>query len=84
MRFYSCTPDWLSRNVCLAAFHLSRLLFLGLITGALSMPALAGSVIYAYDALGRLTSATYATGAVITYIYDAAGNRTSLVTTGAP
>lgn len=36
-------------------------------------------VIYTYDALGRLTSATYPNGATITYTYDAAGNRTKVV-----
>ncbi|WP_072294368.1 RHS repeat domain-containing protein [Nitrosovibrio sp. Nv17] len=48
------------------------------------MPISAGSVTYAYDVLGRLTTATYGTGVVITYSYDASGNRTSVVTTGAP
>ena len=42
----------------------------------------AGSVTYAYDTLGRLTSLTYSNGVVITYTYDAAGNRSSVVTTG--
>jgi YD repeat-containing protein len=50
----------------------------------LSAPAYAGSVTYTYDVLGRLATATYSTGAVITYSYDATGNRTSVVTTGAP
>lgn len=40
-------------------------------------------VVYAYDALGRLTSAAYPGGVTINYAYDAAGNRT-LVATGAP
>jgi YD repeat-containing protein len=31
---------------------------------------------YTYDALGRLTSAVYPSGACTTYLYDAAGNRT--------
>ena len=41
------------------------------------------SVTYTYDSQGRLATATYAssTGSVkVTYNYDAAGNRTSVVT----
>lgn len=49
-----------------------------------AVPAFAGSVGYTYDALGRIKTATYSNGTVITYTYDAAGNRTSQVTTGAP
>ena len=45
--------------------------------------AWAGSVTYTYDNLGRLKTATYSNGVVITYSYDAAGNRTSVVTSGA-
>jgi YD repeat-containing protein len=40
--------------------------------------------VHTYDALGRLTKVTYSNGVVITYVYDAAGNRTSVVVTGAP
>lgn len=36
-----------------------------------------GSVGYSYDALGRLMSAMYDTGACLTYTYDANGNRLS-------
>jgi YD repeat-containing protein len=43
----------------------------------------AGSVAYTYDTLGRLTKAAYATGVVVTYAYDAAGNRASSVASGA-
>lgn len=39
--------------------------------------AATGAVSYTYDALGRLTSASYDTGVCITYSYDANGNRTS-------
>ena len=42
----------------------------------------AGSVAYTYDYLGRVTKATYSNGKVISYSYDTAGNRTSVVTTG--
>lgn len=39
---------------------------------------------FTYDALGRLTTATYGSGTTITYAYDAAGNRTSVVVPGPP
>ena len=40
-------------------------------------PALAanGSVVYTYDALGRVSTASYDTGVCIIYTYEAAGNR---------
>jgi hypothetical protein len=69
----SCRPPVLGRRLLLAA----------LFGAAMSGPALAlGSVAYTYDSLGRLSKATYSNGVVITYFYDAAGNRTSQVTTG--
>jgi YD repeat-containing protein len=43
----------------------------------------AGSVVYTYDSLGRLAKATYSSGLVVGFSYDAAGNRTSYVITGA-
>ncbi len=36
------------------------------------------TVVYTYDKLNRLETATYSNGAIITYGYDAAGNRTSV------
>lgn len=36
-----------------------------------------GSVLYTYDALGRLATASYDTGICIAYTYDANGNRLS-------
>lgn len=36
-----------------------------------------GSVVYTYDALGRLITASYDTGVCIAYSYDANGNRLS-------
>jgi YD repeat-containing protein len=36
-----------------------------------------GSVAYSYDALGRITTASYDTGVCIVYSYDANGNRLS-------
>lgn len=46
--------------------------------------ALAGSAANTYDSLGRLITVTYSNGVVINYVYDASGNRTSYVVTGAP
>lgn len=40
--------------------------------------AQAQGVSYSYDALGRLSQMTYPSGAAITYVYDAAGNRTAV------
>src|SRR5206468_2450001 len=40
------------------------------------------SVSYSYDNLDRLITVTYASGPTITYTYDAAGNRTSILLTG--
>lgn len=42
--------------------------------------AVAGSVSYTYDSLGRLTGANYDNGSSISYSYDSAGNRTIVVT----
>lgn len=36
-----------------------------------------GSIVYTYDALGRIASASYDTGVIVIYAYDANGNRTS-------
>lgn len=49
-----------------------------------ALQAANGSVVYTYDALGRLATASYDTGVCIAYTYDANGNRLSqriLVTT---
>lgn len=56
----------------------------GLIASAISATAFAGSAAYQYDTLGRLTQVTYSNGVVITYVYDAAGNRTSQTVSGVP
>lgn len=42
---------------------------------SVASPSWAQSVQYAYDPLGRLISVTYPNGRVVTYTYDAAGNR---------
>jgi len=39
--------------------------------------AVNGSVVYTYDALGRIATASYDTGVCISYTYDPNGNRTS-------
>jgi len=52
--------------------------FIALIVG-LSSPADAATT-YTYDTLGRVSTATYPNGVVITYSYDPAGNRTQVVT----
>lgn len=39
--------------------------------------AVNGSVVYTYDALGRIATASYDTGVCIAYTYDPNGNRTS-------
>ena len=40
-----------------------------------SAQAASGSVIYTYDALGRVTTANYENGVIVIYTYDADGNR---------
>lgn len=83
----------------LRRFLLTGLLLTGLLLTGLISPAWAGSVTNTYDTLGRITQATYTTGGlgtcvvngttfttcvVIAYVYDAAGNRSSYVISGAP
>src|SRR5690606_34995570 len=41
--------------------------------------AATGSVVYTYDTLGRIATASYDTGVIIIYTYDANGNRTAQV-----
>ncbi len=49
-----------------------------------TLPAQGGSATNTYDSLGRLSKVTFSNGTVVTYTYDATGNRTTVVTTGAP
>jgi len=58
--------------------HMLGAVFLMALLGVLDPSAVFASetVTYTYDALGRVTSATYGSGIVINYTYDAAGNRT--------
>jgi YD repeat-containing protein len=56
---------------------LAILLLLSPIDGQLNRASAAnGSVTYTYDALGRVLSASYDTGVIVIYAYDANGNRT--------
>ncbi|QDH72320.1 RHS repeat domain-containing protein [Brevundimonas sp. M20] len=56
---------------------------LGALLLASALPAHAG-VQYVYDSSGRLIRAIYSNGVTINYRYDAAGNRTQIVTTNTP
>jgi YD repeat-containing protein len=59
---------------------LSFVLALVVLVG-LALPCFAETVTYQYDDLYRLIKATYSDGTVIEYIYDAAGNRQSVIKT---
>jgi YD repeat-containing protein len=57
---------------------------LALIAIVLTIPstpirAATGGVSYTYDALGRVTTASYDTGVIAIYTYDANGNRTAQI-----
>ena len=57
-------------------------LFMGSIfhpLGSHQAQAANGSVVYTYDALGRVLTASYDTGVIVIYSYDANGNRTQQV-----
>lgn len=51
---------------------------------AVSGSAMAGTIAYSYDTLGRLVQVSYPNGAVIQYSYDQSGNRLTYVVTGSP
>lgn len=48
---------------------------------ALAVPVVSG-VVYTYDSAGRLKKAVYPNGAIVEYLYDAAGNRREVLVTG--
>jgi hypothetical protein len=81
---YHILTDWLKQTGHAAACRLRGLFFLGLIAVSVSGPAPAASVTYTYDALGRLTTATYSTGAVITYVYDGQATAPAMLPPGRP
>jgi YD repeat-containing protein len=72
-------PNVVNRNSSRAALPLwTVFLVLGVSAGQNALAA--DQIIYTYDALGRLQSVTYPSGAV-TYTYDPAGNRTQVTNT---
>jgi YD repeat-containing protein len=60
---------------------LKKLSFIVFFLLLFASPAIAGTVSYQYDQLGRLTRAEYSDGSVIEYTYDAVGNRLSMKVT---
>jgi YD repeat-containing protein len=71
-----------------AVFRRSRTTFATLLFAAFgsfaTAAAFAGPANSTHDNLGRLTRVANGNGVVITYQYDAAGNRAAQVLTGAP
>jgi YD repeat-containing protein len=65
------------RYLAATVFAFATIFALG--SSTIVVPALAanGSVAYTYDALGRVTTASYDTGVCIIYTYDANNNRLS-------
>jgi len=61
------------------ALVLAGLALAAALSGADIAQAATGSVVYTYDALGRVLTASYDTGIIIIYTYDANGNRTQQV-----
>jgi YD repeat-containing protein len=67
---------------------LSQFRVLAILMSLATLPAVAlapsahagnGSVVYTYDSLGRVVTASYDTGVIVIYSYDANGNRTQQV-----
>lgn len=70
------------KECSIGSFARMGLLAGGMLAGCI-VPSFAGTVTYTYDALGRLKTADYGNNVVIEYRYDAAGNRTQVITGGA-
>ena len=66
---------WVKRAIFVVCLLLISIAILG---GGRAMAA-NGSVIYTYDALGRVASVSYDTGVIVIYTYDANGNRLTQV-----
>jgi YD repeat-containing protein len=60
-----------------------KLVIIALALSFIAPAAAQAAKTFEYDALGRLTKVTTSTGAVVTYSYDAADNRTTVVATAA-
>ena len=63
--------------------YLRRLLAILVVVVTCMVTASASTVSYTYDDKGRLWKVSYASGEVIEYTYDAAGNRVAKKVTGA-
>jgi YD repeat-containing protein len=73
-----------TKHVWRKPLGVARALGLTMCAALLAAAAHAGSVSHTYDALGRIATVVYNNGTTTTtikYSYDAAGNRTSVVTT---
>lgn len=59
------------------------LVFLILLGACFTFPvssmAANGAIVYTYDALGRVLTASYDTGIIVIYAYDSNGNRTQQI-----
>lgn len=72
------TPSSLKALVFSVLFGAVVVLAIGLLPDSRARAA-NGSVVYTYDALGRVASVSYDTGVIVMYTYDANGNRTAQV-----
>ncbi len=72
-------PWFRPRATHILAMTAAFLLSLSFLAGSNAAKAANGSVTYTYDPLGRIASASYDTGVLIYYTYDANGNRLSQV-----